>query len=113
MGTPIPPEVFQHHERLEALSLQWYLAQVAKEAEGEEDQLGEDAGDDEGETDEGKPFKTSTKPEGTSPSIEQVKRDQQGVAPTPTVTRKASAPLIRPAGGLPPSGMCPDETVQN
>jgi hypothetical protein len=75
---------------LERMSIEKLLVEAQKEASGEEDQEGEDAGDDEGETGT---FHTSTRPEGNSPSIEQVKRTQQGV----TTNVKKSAPFLKGA----------------
>jgi hypothetical protein len=78
LGVPIPEGV----EKLEALALEHALREAAKLASEEE---GENAGDDEGETGT---FHTSTKPEGTSPSIADVKREQLGV------TKKAAPQMV-------------------
>src|SRR5258708_2682410 len=88
-GVPIP----QGLERLEGLMLEHVLTRAAQEIADEKAK--EAAGDDEGEEGE---FETSTKPEGNSPTIEQLKREERGVGTLPTV--KKSLNVTGKTGGV-------------
>src|SRR5258706_815016 len=68
-GVPIP----QGLERLEGLMLEHVLTMAAQEIA--EEKAKEADGDDEGEEGD---FEASTEPEGNSPSIAQLKREQRG-----------------------------------